>query len=143
MNPENVRYLLFSLFACAGDMTRNQVKELYRILIAHENYPVCSYCRQPITSIKEFTWDHIYPKFRGGSDDIANMQPMHRNCNLDKGNTVISRQEITYELTLRADFDLDMRIEASAEYRNRKTRGGKKNQKWHGDRRFRKKGKFR
>ena len=58
---------------------------LYRIAIDNHVYPECPYCKKPITTQEEFTVDHITPRSKGGTDDIENLQPMHKICNSDKG----------------------------------------------------------
>ena len=73
MRPEDIRRVLIALEGCAHSLNRDQVKQLYQILIACGQYPVCPVCNQPITSIEDFTWDHIVPESRGGSDDISNI----------------------------------------------------------------------
>jgi len=32
------------------------------------------------------TVDHVLPRSLGGSDDLANLRPAHRRCNLSRGN---------------------------------------------------------
>ena len=86
MRPEEVKKLLITLSDCADKLDRRQVKQLYCMLIGAGQYPVCPACNQPITSPQEFSWDHIVPASRGGSDDISNMVPMHAHCNELKGN---------------------------------------------------------
>ncbi len=86
MHTEDVKNLLLTLSTCADKLDRKHVKQLYCMLIAAGQYPVCPACKQPITSPQDFTWDHIVPESRGGSDDISNMVPMHAHCNELKGN---------------------------------------------------------
>ncbi|MBQ0013353.1 MAG: HNH endonuclease [Proteobacteria bacterium] len=64
------------------------IKTVYRIAIDNAIDPVCPCCHQPIISTDDLTIDHIYPKSKGGSDDITNLQPMHRICNETKGATI-------------------------------------------------------
>lgn len=40
----------------------------------------CAYCGQPI-DIKKMQVDHIYPKFRGGTDEDCNLHPACASCN--------------------------------------------------------------
>ena len=60
-------------------------RKVYRIAIDNCVYPECPYCKQIIRTQEEFTVDHIMPRAKGGSDDIENLQPMHKTCNSDKG----------------------------------------------------------
>lgn len=62
-----------------------QLRTLYRIAIANSVYPECPCCKKPIVRQGDLSIDHIIPKAHGGSDDIENLQPMHRDCNCDKG----------------------------------------------------------
>ncbi len=88
MKPSDIENVILSLAMCADKLDRAQVKQLYRILIAVGQFPVCPACHQPITDIDEFTWDHIYPRAKGGSDNLCNLQPMHRRCNQNKGDKI-------------------------------------------------------
>ena len=62
-----------------------KVRILYRIAIDNMVFPQCPYCRGFITTQEDLTIDHIVPKSHGGTDDIENLQPMHKTCNSDKG----------------------------------------------------------
>ena len=88
MKISDIENVALSLAMCADRLDRAQVKQLFRILIAVGEFPVCPACHQPITDIDEFTWDHIYPRAKGGSDHLSNLQPMHRRCNQNKGDRV-------------------------------------------------------
>ncbi|MBP5363985.1 MAG: HNH endonuclease [Alphaproteobacteria bacterium] len=65
-----------------------KLRILYRIAIDNFVYPVCPYCRQAIRNQEELTIDHIVPRSKGGTDAIANLQPMHKQCNSEKGNEI-------------------------------------------------------
>lgn len=124
MKPEDIKNLLIALEGCASSMDRKQVKQLYSILIACGQYPVCPVCNQPIADIKDFTWDHIRPASRGGSDDISNMVPMHGKCNVLKGNKYFEELfNIEYEITT------EIKIKISDEYVSAKTKKGRKRKK--------------
>ena len=62
-----------------------KLRILYRIAIDNFVYPECPYCKKSITQQDELTIDHIVPKAKGGTDDIENLQPMHKLCNSEKG----------------------------------------------------------
>ena len=68
------------------------LRMLYRIAITNYLYPECPWCKRPITGQQDLTIDHIIPKAFGGTDNIENLQPMHKECNSLKG---CSMPEIT------------------------------------------------
>lgn len=45
----------------------------------------CPYCRHEYASRQSFQMDHVMPKFRGGSDDVANTLLVCSECNDSKG----------------------------------------------------------
>ena len=51
--------------------------------------PRCFACNQPILNIKDFSWDHLYPHSKGGSNDLQNLVPMHKECNQAKADNVV------------------------------------------------------
>ena len=66
---------------------------LYRIAITNSLYPECPWCKQPIKATQELTIDHIKPKAFGGTDNIENLQPMHKECNSKKGDNMPEQTE--------------------------------------------------
>ena len=63
----------------------SKVRLLYRIAIDNFVFPECPYCHEAIQTQEDLTIDHIIPRANGGTDDIKNLQPMHKHCNCDKG----------------------------------------------------------
>lgn len=48
---------------------------------------LCSECGQELGAYDDHLHiDHIVPKSKGGSDDLSNLQVIHRLCNLRKSN---------------------------------------------------------
>jgi 5-methylcytosine-specific restriction endonuclease McrA len=45
----------------------------------------CQLCKLPISTDKEFSWDHIIPLARGGPHATENLWPAHLKCNSRKG----------------------------------------------------------
>ncbi|MCM3577439.1 HNH endonuclease [Micrococcus luteus] len=58
-----------------------------RHLVA-EAYPlVCVHCSKPLT-MQTMTVEHMLPRSRGGSDDLANLRPACGRCNFGRGNRI-------------------------------------------------------
>ncbi len=133
MKPEDIKDLLIALNGCVGSMTRKHVKQLYAVLIGCGQYPVCPVCNQPITTIKDFTWDHIRPASRGGSNDLSNMVPMHADCNVSKGNQFFEELfTINYQIT--AEIKLEVPKAKKQKKKKRKKKKISKFNAWKAER---------
>lgn len=55
----------------------------------------CAYCGREI-AYKDMQVDHIHPQYRGGRDDVENLNPACRMCNFRKGTLTVDgfRNEI-------------------------------------------------
>ncbi len=89
MTPDDIRNVLSALLLVTDEITPREIKSILRILAAHKIYVMCPECNKPISDMEEFSWDHIWPKARGGNDNISNLLPMHKHCNEDKGKRII------------------------------------------------------
>lgn len=93
---------------------KKQVKSLYSILSEYQIYPICPLCGKPIKTYSnnkkpdEFTWDHTIPKSLGGSDELYNMQPTHKDCNNNKGNDMLYHVNYNVEIVVNINFSIDM-----------------------------------
>ena len=62
----------------------------------------CHLCRRPGAD----TADHLVPRSRGGTDDLANLRPAHAGCNYSRGALSIEawreRHDATATTTTRA-----------------------------------------
>ena len=86
------------------ELNKQNIKKLYKIAIRYDLNPRCFACNQPILHIKDFSWDHLYPHAKGGSDELHNLVPMHKSCNQAKGDTVL---EIVITEDYSITFDVD------------------------------------
>lgn len=51
----------------------------------------CSLCGQPLSPYEEHLHiDHIHPRSKGGTNDLHNLQVVHKTCNLRKSDKIIS-----------------------------------------------------
>ena len=79
--------------------TRNTAtRDKHRRILRRGN-PPCGICHLPIDytlrnpNPKCFVVDHIIPLRFGGTDDIDNKQPAHRDCNMTKGSSLPAGHE--------------------------------------------------
>ena len=94
---QSVRYLVDNILQQDNVLDvfdKTKVKTLYKILGQYHYFPTCALCgklidmsvvsenqkRQPDDPVS-FSWDHKYPKTRGGTTHLSNMQPAHKICN--------------------------------------------------------------
>ena len=58
----------------------------------------CAYCGREI-AYKDMQVDHIHPQYRGGKDDMDNLNPACRMCNFRKGTFELEdfRNQITQQ----------------------------------------------
>lgn len=67
-----------------------EIRKLRQLIIDTYGYE-CHLCHELIdlsisgTHPKGFTIDHVLPRSRGGSNDLANLRPAHRQCNSERG----------------------------------------------------------
>ncbi|MCL2537990.1 MAG: HNH endonuclease [Alphaproteobacteria bacterium] len=78
-------------------MFKKEVKRLYSISIKYGEYPPCALCGEPITDIRDFSFDHKIPASKGGKGTLENLQPSHKWCNRDRGNKYIKIEEYSID----------------------------------------------
>lgn len=117
--------ILAGLMANAAQLDKTKIKKLYKIAIRYNMNPKCFACNQPILHIRDFSWDHLYPHAKGGSDDLHNLVPMHKACNRAKADNVI---EIVIDGDYSISFDTDQVVISVA---NDDTAAGAKKKKRH------------
>ena len=88
MTEQEVNTVFTSMTTIWDKITPQELRFLYRILIAHGNPPICSACKKPITTVEDFSLDHVVAQSIGGADSIKNLTPMHTSCNVAKGSIV-------------------------------------------------------
>lgn len=98
MKSGDITAILNSLARQENALTPKQLKKVYALLIASGHYPICPWCKEYIYNINDFTWDHIVPRSKGGSNDLSNLQPMHKECNNVKKENLLYEEEYSYDI---------------------------------------------
>lgn len=98
MKSGDITAILNSLARQEKVLTPKQLKKVYALLIASGHYPICPWCKEYIYNINDFTWDHIVPRSKGGSNDLSNLQPMHKECNNAKKENLLYEEEYSYDI---------------------------------------------
>lgn len=97
MTPETTKqYLMLASLLTYYDIDVNGVdsipvrtmRRILKRLILRGACIHCALCGQQITNERDLSFDHIVPRSHGGSDYLHNMQPAHRKCNEEKGNSI-------------------------------------------------------
>ena len=90
-------------------ISRKQMKQIYIIMGDYGVYPTCPLCGKQIKINSKisyvceqsqkmmFSWDHIKPKCKGGSDGLTNMQPTHKICNNKKADKILTENSSNFE----------------------------------------------
>lgn len=140
--PINIRKTVRQIIKDLSEMTNvnayftpKQVKRIYEIIGDYNYFPVCQLCGAPIKINSEtagnksqswptaFTWDHIRPKYYGGTKDLYNMQATHKLCNNNKSNNVPDEQA-HYKVVIITNMCVNTNIGATI---NTKTKKQKRN----------------
>lgn len=75
------------------------VSESVRVQVVAQAGGVCEYCRYPEEfNSGRFAVDHILPRIRGGSDDLANLALSCRSCNERKQDATEASDPATEQL---------------------------------------------
>lgn len=88
MTEDEIQAILTAILGIWKELSPTEVKSLLKILMVHGELPKCAACGQPILSMDDFSWDHAFPESKGGPTVIGNLQSMHTQCNVAKGNEI-------------------------------------------------------
>lgn len=72
---------------------RKQITEKLRFEVFRRDNYTCQYCGRSNKNV-ELQVDHIIPVSKGGTNDITNLITSCRECNIGKGNTELTDQQI-------------------------------------------------
>lgn len=64
-----------------------------RALVVATYGRTCHLCHQPIRGTVSI--DHVIPRSKGGTDDIANCRPAHLKCNVRRGTKPVPTPLVT------------------------------------------------
>lgn len=65
------------------------VKKKKKVIVYENSRGLCGICGKPV-SLNEMTIDHIFPKSKGGTNSLDNLQASHKECNSKKGSRIIT-----------------------------------------------------
>lgn len=105
-------------------LNRKHMKQIFAIMGDYEVYPTCKLCGQTIkittgtnqSGQMDFSWDHQKPKSKGGSYDLANLQPTHKICNNKRGVKPVYSKH--YRLKMKIDIDIEFDLEDLCDSKN-------------------------
>lgn len=80
-------------------------KSVLKKVILEKTNGLCACCGRKLP-IQKVTIEHTIPKYRGGQDDIRNLLPLCKNCNKQKGSTLIPSNE--YYPYLKKEYMLEV-----------------------------------
>lgn len=63
--------------------SRKKVSHKVKKLLARDGN-FCGWCEEMIEENQRIAVDHIYPKSKGGPDDMSNLRVLHYSCNAQK-----------------------------------------------------------
>lgn len=64
---------------------RGKEKSWTRRALIRAHGCACGICGNEIERMEDVTLDHIMPRYKGGGDEITNLQLAHEDCNRAKG----------------------------------------------------------
>lgn len=78
-----------------GKKNRKRAREVWAIADG-----VCGICWDPVSKWN-ISLDHITPRSKGGSNGKANLQPAHKICNVEKGDSLAITEAILIRIEMR------------------------------------------